>query len=821
MNNRLKICVQRIAPATIAFAAIPILLYLPALYYSLESLYTPFAIVDDYSQWNFSLIFNHLHVWVSEEFFGFDWGDLRYRPYIEFYHAVAWKVFGPVHWLHQLAQWAMNFGAVAAFAAAFLCFARRDQEGIGDSAAPSRLIRLLPLTALVYLWLFFPNQSAAQVGTHGIHSVLFLGISVWMTALMLSRQGKTQSRRSEALIYGAFCVSFCGFIWSKEPNIAAALWLLISYYALLAIEAMRRQSGPRISVGRALKGISAWKALGGLPLIAVFLLTLVKLYVISRLASQEGAYGATQVTPELLISNAAWIAEGLFQIHTSLISASGLALLSAVPLLFVAVNIAKRRFSDELVFTLFLLGIFASLYLILCASPYQALRYWYVLIPIFTTLLAFSIKFILEFAARFNFALAFAQPRNIAAYALTAFIAFFVCCNYYNFLYQTTVQNVSHHNEANHIAEITRLLDQKQYVYLDLGFDRKWPLIAFFHEFLPRFYGVEYVLHDEPPQEAEQTYYIVRHFDTVNHLPEIEENYRPLTYAYQVADFLQTGEPYETRDAGSGITLWQIYDNEFNRIWWNGDALNVRRLVSEAGNPIIRSDFDVYLNDRWLIYINERCDAVDIDNTFFLGVFPIDNADLSPAQRPHGFENFGFDFADNGFGGDESCFAIQKLPEYPINRIHTGQYIVTDDGFHHTWEAEAVLSTRRIGDASEIHRLLAGAGEPIIRSDFDVYLNDRWLIYINEQCSAANLDNTFFLGVFPIDNADLSEARRPHGFDNLDFGFADYGFSNGESCFASRYLPEYPINRIHTGQYIVTEDGFHNTWDEEAVLSDE
>ena len=821
MNNRLKICVRRVAPAAIAFAAIPILLYLPVMHYSLESVYTPFAIVDDYMLWNFSLIFGHPHVWVSEEFFGFDWGDLRYRPYFEFYHAVAWKVFGPVHWLHQLAQWAMNFGAVAAFAAAFLCFERRNREGNVDSAAPRRLIRLLPLTALVYLWIFFPNQSAAQVGTHGVHSVLFLGICVWMTALMLLRQDKAQSLRSELLIYGAFFVSFCGLIWSKEPNIAAALWLLISYYALLAIEAMRGQSGPRISVVRALKGISVWKALGGLPLTAVFLFTLVKLYVISRLALQEGAYAAAPVTPELIMNNAAWIAEGLFQIHTSLIIAMGLALLLSALLLFVGVNIAKKRFSDELVFTLFLLGIFASLYLILCTSWAQALRYWYILIPVFTTMLAFSIKFILEFTARFNFARAFAHPRNIAAYALTAFIAFFVCCNYYNFLYQTTVQNVSHHNEANHISEITRLLDQRQYIYLDLGFDRKWTLTEFFHEFLPRFYGTKYVLHDEPPQEAGQPHYIVRHFDTVNHLPEVEENYRPLTYAYRVADLLQSGAPYEARDAGSGITLWQIYDDEFNRIWWNGDDLDVRRLVAEVGEPIIRSDFEVYLNGRWLIYINERCGAADLDNTFFLGVFPVDNDDLPVKQRPNGFENFGFDFADNGFGGGERCFAVQKLPEYPIKRIHTGQYIVTEDGFHHTWEAEAVLSTRRIGDASEVQRLLAGAGEPIIRSDFEVYLNDRWLIYINERCGSADTDNTFFLGVFPIDNADLSEARRPHGFENMDFGFADYGFSIGERCFAARYLPEYPIKRIHTGQYIIMDDGFHNTWDEEAVLSDE
>ena len=692
MNNRLKSRVQRLNPVAAAFVAILILLYLPVLYYSLN---TPFALVDDYRTWVFIRIFDGFYEWLSTEFLGYDWYDLRYRPFWEFYSAATWKVFGPVPWLHHLARWATHFGAVAAFAAAFLCFHPRNRDGNDNSAASRRLIRLLPLTALVYLWIFFPNQPAARLSPQEVQTVFFLALSVWMTALTLLRQGKPHSRRSTLLIYAVFCLGFCGLIWTKEPNIAPALWLLISYYALIAIEAMRRQAGSRISAVRALKSVSVWKALGGLPLIAVFLHTLVKVYVIS----QQADYGTAPLTQELLIGNAAWIAEGLFQARASLIITAGLALLSAAMPLFAAVNIAKRRFSAELVFTLFLLGLFASLYLVLCASWEQALRYWYILIPVFTTLLAFSIKSILECAAQFNLNRIPIPPRNLAAYALTAFIAFFVCCNYYNFLHQTTLQNISRHNEANLIAEMTRLLDHKRYVYI-LNGDRKeneyneylFSLILYPHEFLPRFYGKEYTIHTEPPQEAGQPHYIVKHFKTVDRLPEIEENYRPLTYAYRVADLLQAGSPYNNRDAGAGIALWQIYDNEFNRIWWNGDALDVRRLVADAGSPIIRSGFDVYLNGRWLIYTNNQCAAANLDAIFFLGVFPIDNANLSEERKPHGFDNLYFDFANHGFKDGEICFALRRLPAYPINRIHTGQHLDTDDGFHHTWEGEVVLS---------------------------------------------------------------------------------------------------------------------------------
>ncbi len=691
MNNRLKSGVQRLDPAAVAFAAVPALLYIPALYYSLT---TPFSLVDDYVLWKYLHIFDGLHT-LSDALGakGYEvWGDVRYKPAWDFYIGATWKIFGPAPWLHHLARWAMNFGAVAAFAAALLCFQRRNGRNENDdSAAPNRLIRLLPLAALVYLWIFFPNQPAATLGPQEVQTVFFLAICVWMTALTLTRQDKPQTRRAALLIYAAFCVGFCGLAWSKETNLIAELWLLLTYYALPVIATLRRQAGPRMSAVRALKSIGVWRALGGLPLIAVFVHTLVIVYLI---APVEG-YGRAPLTLELLISNAAWLAETLFQLKTSLIITAGLALLSAALLLFVAVNIAKRRFSDELVFTLFLLGIFASLYFALCTSWTQALRYSYILLPVFTALLAFSTKFILEFTARFNLN---DRPRNLAAFTLTAFIAFFVCCNYYNFLYQTAAQRIARHNDESVLAEITRLLEQGQYVQvLDARYVHSQELITYFHEFLPWFYGRKRDIHTRPPQGAGRSYHIVRHTnidasETVSRLPQIEENYRPLAYAYRVANFLQSGGAYRASDKGFAISLWQIYDDKANRIWLNGDILDTRRTAWNAGNPLIRSDFDVYLNARRLIYINERCSASDLGNTFFLAVFPIDAADLPQARKTHGFDNLDFEFADYGFGSAERCFIVRELPEYPIERIHTGQLIAAEGGYHHTWEGEAVLS---------------------------------------------------------------------------------------------------------------------------------
>ena len=77
------------------------------------------------------------------------------------------------------------------------------------------------------------------------------------------------------------------------------------------------------------------------------------------------------------------------------------------------------------------------------------------------------------------------------------------------------------------------------------------------------------------------------------------------------------------------------------------------------------------------------------------------------------------------------------------------------------------------------------------------------------------------MAVFPLGAADLPKSRRPLGFENLDFDFANYGFVSGEKCFIVRDLPEYPIERIHTGQLIAAEGGYRHIWEGEAVLSDE
>ena len=95
--------------------------------------------------------------------------------------------------------------------------------------------------------------------------------------------------------------------------------------------------------------------------------------------------------------------------------------------------------------------------------------------------------------------------------------------------------------------------------------------------------------------------------------------------------------------------------------------------------------------------------------------------------------------------------------------------------------------------------------KPSIQSTFDVYRHEDMVVYFKEPCSAKDVQEAFFLHVYAAYASDLPEHRKPHGFENLDFHLNGHGARAAERCVAERKLPDYPILRIHTGQY--TDEG--------------
>ena len=691
-------------PAALPWAAVAVpalLLFLPVLYYSLT---TPFALVDDYGDWIFVGIFDSperffqwFHHQITDAYYTEYEYEYRHRPFWEFYNGVAWKAFGPTPWLHHLARWVLHFGAVFAFAGAFLCFARQRPATTVPSIA-ARFGYILPLALLVYLWLFFPNQPAARLSPQEVYTVFFLGLGSWMLALLLLREGSQNRLRATLLIYGVFYLSYLGLAWSKEINIAMLLWLLVSYYALLLIGALRRKDlgnqgteGLVKGAGPVLKGISRWKLLGGLPLLAVFLHTLWRVNGVS----QGGGYGTAPVTPGLIGDNAVWIAQHLFQINTSPFITAGLALLVVLLLRCIVRKARKGHFSNEVIFTLFLLGLFGSMYLMVGTSWAQVPRYWYILIPVFTTLLAFSARFGLEYAGelrplRRRLASLTLTPRLLTAYGLAGFVIFFLCCNYYNFLFQTVVQHHTRQADARLIAEINRRQDQGQYIQVPYD-NANWYavlLVRYYRNFLPRFYGGEYAIHTEPPAQAGPPWYVVGHTDEQRIQPQ---NYRPLSYARKVAGILQPGHPYLEKDGGIPLWEWYIYRSDLGRFWWNGVDVDWYQVIAEAGEPALRAAFDVYLVDNVLIYTREPCHPEDVAAKFLLHLYPVDGDDLPDHRKRYGFDHLDFSFEQYGPLSAGKCLARIILPEYAIATIRTGQFVPVADGYHRLWEEEIRL----------------------------------------------------------------------------------------------------------------------------------
>ena len=103
------------------------------------------------------------------------------------------------------------------------------------------------------------------------------------------------------------------------------------------------------------------------------------------------------------------------------------------------------------------------------------------------------------------------------------------------------------------------------------------------------------------------------------------------------------------------------------------------------------------------------------------------------------------------------------------------------------------------------------SGEPAARSDFDVYLRGNTVSYLKSPCSPADVQAEFFLHIIPEDLEDLPADRRQYGFGGVNFR---YGIHHGNTaalafagqCVMEHPLPDYPIARIRTGQFVLDGD---------------
>ena len=215
-----------------------------------------------------------------------------------------------------------------------------------------------------------------------------------------------------------------------------------------------------------------------------------------------------------------------------------------------------------------------------------------------------------------------------------------------------------------------------------------------------------------------------------------------------------------------------------------------------SGEPVARSEYDLYLMDGALIYVKEQCGPADVEQKFFLHLFPERRDALPEWRRRYGYDNLDFSFHLWGLTMDGVCIAQVPLPDYAIGSVRTGQF----GGRGRVWEAKFSLSA----DASRTAYEAVASREPDARSAFDLYLDEeeRTLTYVKDPCAESDIEKPFFLHARPARSEDLPDDRREFGFDNLDFDFRLEGGVFDGKCAAKIALPDYAFASLRTGQWV-------------------
>ena len=221
-----------------------------------------------------------------------------------------------------------------------------------------------------------------------------------------------------------------------------------------------------------------------------------------------------------------------------------------------------------------------------------------------------------------------------------------------------------------------------------------------------------------------------------------------------------------------------------------------------AGQPLLRSEFDLYLDGRTLTYVKERCRPEDTVHPFVLRIAPVDT------RRRGEWVSLSFRFGNFGVRFDGRCLIRRILPDYPIRALAVGRWL-EEAGYLMEAAIDLPATGPPVSPFWREHREIAAGerGAPAARGAFDLYprpgAGGPALTYHKEPCRPADLAARFFLHVFPADAAELPAGRLQSGFANRDFAYAEHGVVLGAACVALVPLPAYGggIARIRTGQF--------------------
>ena len=222
----------------------------------------------------------------------------------------------------------------------------------------------------------------------------------------------------------------------------------------------------------------------------------------------------------------------------------------------------------------------------------------------------------------------------------------------------------------------------------------------------------------------------------------------------------------------------------------------------------VSNEFDVYLDGSALVFVKNDCHAESTTLHLFAHATPLD-ASVLPPWKSYLVLSPVYD--------EGRCMAKWDV-SVPVSHLLVGQ---RNNAGEVLWSDEVVID--RAAFEETLAAMLAAAGEPVVESDMDVHVHGQRIFYLSEDCEGTAGRMRFFLQVTPGREGYLSEDRIEYGFNN--HGFKQAGVTLGERCVVRWNLPDYPIRRIRTGQYVIVraeEDGeevrYANFWEGEADI---
>ena len=174
----------------------------------------------------------------------------------------------------------------------------------------------------------------------------------------------------------------------------------------------------------------------------------------------------------------------------------------------------------------------------------------------------------------------------------------------------------------------------------------------------------------------------------------------------------------------------------------------------------------------------------------------------------------GFFITGGGHSWQRGRYAPPFAPVIHTRKVHNNTVLAVT-ALDPALVDEATAQTYR-----EVYRSTT-RGTPVVRSDFDLHLDANALTWVKDSCRPADVRGPFyfFLRVVPVDLDDLPPGRRERGFENLSFGFPQFGVHLDGACMMRRPLPDYPIRHLETGQRIAGGRYQYDLWRAAIALS--